>query len=172
MPGVQISAWMIRGVVIYEVYRCIVHLFSVLLQGTMSYTRKNDLKRVPRYIVVCDAYKKHSACKLVALKKKYGVDAMEQYEEKDFSEEHKRFTSLLGKNNENIPYEKICKFIRENNNLFPSLVILCRDTSSFNIASPYLLYSAEIFHSRKSFSEDTLISAMRHYSECSIRDGK
>lgn len=55
---------------------------------------------------------------------------------------------------------------------YPDLIILCSDILQFKIKDPNLLYKAEIWHKRQSFTEEVLMGGLMHYSECEIRNGK
>lgn len=52
-----------------------------------------------------------------------------------------------------------------------SLIILCSMTFRFNLKDPLTLADGEIWFTRKEFSRKVLMDALKHYSDCEIRNG-
>ncbi|KAI5159419.1 hypothetical protein NEAUS03_0278 [Nematocida ausubeli] len=139
--------------------------------------KRNRKVRMPRkkaaWVLVMNMYSPVQRSVLDQLGDKYGIKLTVQENDQDtFQNNHKKFCKSIGEYTKKVPYVDIMEFVSSNKSMFPDIVILCSDKTIFKTTSPFLLYSAELLHTRKDFSEDALIRALQHYADCEIRNGK
>lgn len=146
----------------------------VKLKEKRSSTSGTGARTAPISLLIINMYTPIPDGIIKELSSKYNIciKVQNMYKASDYKNNHKEFCKLIGEYSGEIPYEDIVNFVSKNKNLFPDLVVLCSNTSVFKTASPFLLYSAEALHFRKTFSEAILKKALLHYSTCEIRNGK
>ncbi|OAG29523.1 hypothetical protein NEDG_00656 [Nematocida displodere] len=154
---------------------------SVLIKGMLLkrlFGRRKTLRRLPRSVLIINTYAPIGSDLLSSLQNRYALKELKESVKTDYQEEYQKFVRAVDENEPPVEktrkeaYERLCRFIESKNQLFPDLVILCSEAAKLATNQPFLLYQAEIHHSREEFSESVLIKALGHYSTCEQRNGK
>lgn len=120
----------------------------------LFFHKTTNFKKLPDFILLIDSFKKTEPNDLIQLAKQYKIRKIFILSDKEGD------NTILNTSN----ITKTCGY--------PDLIILCDNVQRFYLEDPLLLYKAEIWFSNQVFSRSVLYGALKHYSDCELRNGK